>query len=127
MTTILRRMIDHSVSIGGRETSHQILSWPSTPTPVDDELGPYSRTSYDISKASDWSRWPSRPIRSLRYIVACTRIWTLCCTAIRLSIALAIVQRTPQKRDRDARCGDEDYPKTLDFLFIHWPPIRRIR
>ena len=29
---------------------------------------PYSRTSYDISKASDWSRWPSRTIRSLRYI-----------------------------------------------------------
>ena len=23
---------------------------------------------------SDWSRWPSRPIRSLRYIVTCTRI-----------------------------------------------------
>ena len=36
------------------------------------ELGPYSRTSYDISQASDWSRWPSRPIRSLRYIVTCT-------------------------------------------------------
>ena len=35
---------------------------------------PYSRTSYDISLASDWSRWPSRPIRSLRYIVTCTRI-----------------------------------------------------
>ena len=31
-------------------------------------------TSYDISLASDWSRWPSRPIRSLRYIVACTKI-----------------------------------------------------
>ena len=29
---------------------------------------PYSRTSYDISWASDW------PIRSLRYIVTCTRI-----------------------------------------------------
>ena len=37
-------------------------------------LGPYSRTSYDISQASDWSRWPSRPIRSQRYIVTCTRI-----------------------------------------------------
>ena len=37
-------------------------------------LGPYSRTSYDISQVSDWSRWPSRPIRSLRYIVTCTRI-----------------------------------------------------
>ena len=37
-------------------------------------LEPYSRTSYDISQASDWSRWPSRPIRSLRYIVTCTRI-----------------------------------------------------
>ena len=36
--------------------------------------GPYSRTSYDISQVSDWSRWPSRPIRSLRYIVTCTRI-----------------------------------------------------
>ena len=36
--------------------------------------GPYSRTSYDISSASDWSRWPSRPIRSRRYIVTCTRI-----------------------------------------------------
>ena len=36
---------------------------------------PYSCTSYDISKASDWSRWPSRPICSLRYIVTnCTRI-----------------------------------------------------
>ena len=68
----------------------------------------------------------SRPIRSLRYIVTCTRIRALWCIAIRLSIALARVQRTPQKRDRDARCGDEDYPKTLDFLFIHWPPIRRI-
>ena len=40
-------------------------------------LGPYSRTSYDISQASDWSRWPSRPIRSLRYIVTCTRIRAL--------------------------------------------------
>ena len=39
--------------------------------------GPYSRTSYDISQVSDWSRWPSRPIRSLRYIVTCTRIWLL--------------------------------------------------
>ena len=36
--------------------------------------GRYSRTSYDISEASDWSRWPSRPIRSLRYNVTCTRI-----------------------------------------------------
>ena len=36
-------------------------------------LGPYSRTSYDISQASDWLRWPSRPIRSLRYIVTFTR------------------------------------------------------
>ena len=26
-------------------------------------------SSYDISRASDWSRRPSRPIRSLRYIV----------------------------------------------------------
>ena len=34
----------------------------------------YSRTSYDISQASDWSRWPSRPIRSLRYIATCTII-----------------------------------------------------
>ena len=42
-----------------------------------DDLGPYSRTSYDISLASDWSRWPSRPIRSLRYIVTCTRIRAL--------------------------------------------------
>ena len=33
----------------------------------------YSRTSCDISWASDWSRWPSRPIRSPRYIVTCTR------------------------------------------------------
>ena len=23
-------------------------------------LGPYFRTSYDISEASDWSRWPSQ-------------------------------------------------------------------
>ena len=37
-------------------------------------LGPYSRTSYDISYASDWSRWP---IKSLRYVVTCTRIRTL--------------------------------------------------
>ena len=36
--------------------------------------GPYSLTSYDISQVSDWSRWSSRPIRSLRYIVTCTRI-----------------------------------------------------
>ena len=36
--------------------------------------GPYSRTSYDTSLSSDWSKWPSRPIRSLRYIVACMRI-----------------------------------------------------
>ena len=35
---------------------------------------PYSHTIYDISWASDWSRWPSRPIRSLRYIVTCMRI-----------------------------------------------------
>ena len=40
-------------------------------------LGPYSRTSYDISQASDWSRWPSRPIRSLRHFVTCTRIRAL--------------------------------------------------
>ena len=40
-------------------------------------LGPYSRTSYDKSYASDLSRWPSRPIRSVRFIVTCTRIWTL--------------------------------------------------
>ena len=33
------------------------------------DLGQYSRRSYDISWSSDWSRWPSRPIRSLRYIV----------------------------------------------------------
>ena len=32
----------------------------------------YSRISYDISWASDWSR--SRPIRSIRYIVTCARI-----------------------------------------------------
>ena len=32
--------------------------------------GPYSRTRYD-TEASDWSRWPSRPIRSLRYIETC--------------------------------------------------------
>ena len=37
-------------------------------------LGPYSRTSFEISEASDWSRWPSRPIRSLRYIVTYARI-----------------------------------------------------
>ena len=30
-------------------------------------------------EASDWSRWPSRPIRSLRYIVTCTRIRPLLC------------------------------------------------
>ena len=42
-----------------------------------DTLCPYYRTSYDISYASDWLRWPSRPIRSLRYIVTCTRIRTL--------------------------------------------------
>ena len=35
--------------------------------------GPYCGTSYDISQASDWSR----PIRSLRYIVTCTRILSL--------------------------------------------------
>ena len=35
---------------------------------------PHSRTSYDISQASDWSWWTSRPIRSLRYIVTCTRM-----------------------------------------------------
>ena len=28
---------------------------------------------YDMSQASDWSRYQSRPIRSLRYIVTCTR------------------------------------------------------
>ena len=31
-------------------------------------------TSYDISYAFDWSRRPSRPIKSIRYIVTCTRI-----------------------------------------------------
>ena len=30
------------------------------------QLGEYSRTSYDISWAPDWSRWPSRPIRNPR-------------------------------------------------------------
>ena len=39
--------------------------------------GPYSRTSYDISQAWDWSRWPSRPVRGLRYVVTCTRIQAL--------------------------------------------------
>ena len=39
------------------------------------QLNSKYRTSYDISQASVWSRWPSRPIRSLRYIVTCTRIW----------------------------------------------------
>ena len=43
--------------------------------------GPCFRTCYDISYTSDWSRWQSRPIRSLRYIVTCTRIragkWSL--------------------------------------------------
>ena len=34
----------------------------------------HSRTSYDISQPFDWSRWSFRPIRSLRYIVTCTRI-----------------------------------------------------
>ena len=34
----------------------------------------FSYKGYDISRASDWSRWPSRPIRSLRYIVTCTII-----------------------------------------------------
>ena len=38
-----------------------------------DRAGLCSRTKYDISQSSDWSRWPSRPIRSLRYIVTCTR------------------------------------------------------
>ena len=32
------------------------------------------RASYDIPQAPDWSRWPSRPIKSPRYIVTCTRI-----------------------------------------------------
>ena len=36
----------------------------------------YSLTRYDISHASDWSRWPPRPIWSLRYIATCTRIRT---------------------------------------------------
>ena len=42
-------------------------------------LGPCFRTSYDISWASDWSRLPSRPIRSPRYIVTCLadRQWGL--------------------------------------------------
>ena len=47
-----------------------------------DDLYQYSPTTYDLSYASDWSRRPSRPIRSLRYIVACTRIRVLpmlCC------------------------------------------------
>ena len=35
---------------------------------------PFSLTSYDISQASDWSRWSSRPIRRLRHNVICTRI-----------------------------------------------------
>ena len=34
--------------------------------------GAYSPTSYDMSWASDWSRWP---IWSPRYIVTCTRIF----------------------------------------------------
>ena len=34
----------------------------------------YSRKSYDISWISDWSRWPSRPIRSPRYMSTCRRI-----------------------------------------------------
>ena len=42
---------------------------------IQTDLGAYSRTSYDISWVSDRSRWPSRPIRSLPYIVTCTRIW----------------------------------------------------
>ena len=42
-------------------------------------LGLYSHTSYDISYASHWSRFPSGPIRRLRYIVTCTSIRTLTC------------------------------------------------
>ena len=49
-----------------------VLFWPLQ---LSNHLDPYSRTSYDISWALDWSRWPSRPIRSLRYIVTCTIIW----------------------------------------------------
>ena len=44
------------------------------PAFIRDQQDPYNRTSCDISQASDWSRWPSRPIRSLRYIVTCARI-----------------------------------------------------
>ena len=51
-----------------------VLFWPLQ---LSNHLDPYSRTSYDISWASDWSRWPSRPIRSLRYIITCTRIRAL--------------------------------------------------
>ena len=40
-------------------------------------LGPYTRTSYDISLDSDLSRCPSRPIRTIRYIVTGTRIRAL--------------------------------------------------
>ena len=35
------------------------------------------RIGYDISQAVDWSRWPSRPIRSLQYIATCTIIRVL--------------------------------------------------
>ena len=37
-------------------------------------LQPYCRTTYEISQASDWASGSSRPIRSLRYMVTCTKI-----------------------------------------------------
>ena len=45
-------------------------------------------------KASDWSRWPSRPIRGLRYIVTCTIIGLLVFTSIR-SISCNVSHEEP--------------------------------
>ena len=49
------------------------LEQTATSTAGVNQQGRYSRTSYHTSQASDWSRWPSRPIRSLRCMVTCTR------------------------------------------------------
>ena len=76
MAWIFRKVI-FNCWFSEKSVSRLIVLSSNTRIPVGIVLGSYSRRRYDISWAYDWSRWPSRPILSLRYIVSPTRIRAL--------------------------------------------------
>ena len=105
-------------------------------------LEPYSRTSYDISHASDGSRWPSRPIRSLRYIVTCTRIRPLFSKSVWDDTGPALVTsfrgRFPFRLDPCHRLVSDgvitkhqQWPASLMFATLYadqgWPTLPKSR